>query len=205
MKRWLVLLLVCVCVAACDDATGPERGIPREFAFGDPVGDTAAFAGSVDTFPALDVRRVSGVVSDDSLVFTMEFTDLIAPAGDDAPNSFVALLGVDADDDGRTGAEAILDPFPSTSDAGVEYWIFVDPASNSNAEVQTVTQKTVGIFPASYGATSITMRIPLSAIGLRRGERFRVVGVIGTLQRFTDLIPNSASYVIMGSDIGGSE
>ena len=199
MNRWLVLLLVCVCVTGCEDSTGPECAMPPgEFAFNDPVGDTAAFAGAVDTFPALDVRRVSGEVTTNSLLFTMEFTSPIAPASDGAPNSFFATLGVDADDDSKTGVPAITDPFPNKADAGVEYWIFIDPASNSNSEVQTLTESTVGIFPASYGSNSITMRIPLSAIGACGGGRFRVVGVIGTSQRSTDLLPDSASYVIGG-------
>lgn len=198
MKSWLVLMLVCL--AACGDSTSPNDGLAREFAFDDPVGDTAFFAGSADTFPALDVRRVSGTVTADSLVFTMEFSAPIAPASDDAPNSLVATLGVDADDDSTTGIPALTDPFPSKANAGVEYWIYIDRVSNSNAEVERIPEIPVGVFPASYGASSMTMRIPLSAFGLRAGDRFRVVGVIGTSQRSTDLIPDSASFVLGGRD-----
>lgn len=197
MKSWLVLMLACV--AACGDSTRPNDRIGREFAFEDPAGDTALFAGSLDTFPALDVRRVSGVVTDDSLLFTMEFAGSIAPASDGAPNSLVATIGVDADDDSTTGVPALTDPFPSMADAGVEYWIFIDSLSNSDAEVQRIlTGSSVGIFPASYGASSITLHIPLSALGVGASQHFRVVGVIGTTQRSTDLVPDSASYVLGG-------
>lgn len=197
MKSWLVLMLVCL--AACGDSTGPNHGPATQFAFDDPVGDTAAFAGSADSFPALDVRRVSGVVTADSLLFTMEFVGPIASAGDDAPNSMAATLGVDSDDDGATGVPALTDPFPSKADAGVEYWIYIDLLSGGNAEVKRiVTNRSVGVFPASYDGSSVTLRIPLSAFGVTAGGRFRVVGVIGTSQRSTDLIPDSASYRLGG-------
>lgn len=199
MKSWPVLAFLCL--AACGDSTSPDAGIVREFAFDDPVGDTALFAGSEDSFPALDVRRVSGVVTADSLILTLELTTPIVPVSDAAPNSLAVLLGIDADDDSTTGSVAVTDPFPNRADAMVEYWILTDDMSGGNAEAQSaLTGDPVGVFPTSYGPSSITMRIPLSAIGVRAGGRFRMVGVIGTSQRSTDLIPDSASYVLGGTE-----
>lgn len=198
MKSWPVLMLACL--AACGDSTAPSDRLAREFAFDDPAGDTAVFAGSVDSFPALDVRHVSGVVTADSLTFTMEFTAPISPASDVAPNSLVATFGIDADDDSTTGIPGFTEDPSANADVGLEYWVFVDTISNGAAEVQSiVTSSSVGVFPASYGANSMTMRIPLSAIGVRAGDRFRIVGIVGTLQRSTDLIPNSKSYILGGS------
>lgn len=199
MKSWLVLALMCL--AACGDSTSPGGGLPTQFSFADAVGDTADFAGSVDTFPALDVRRVSGSVSADSLFLTLEFTAPIAPVSEGAANSLAATLGVDADNDSETGIPALTDPFPDRTNAGVEYWIYIpDLATSHDVEVESiVTRSSAGVFPASYESNSITMRIPLTAISVSAGSRFRVVGVVGTSQRSTDLIPDSASFELGGT------
>ena len=210
MKSWTALLLLCL--AACGDSTGINDGFAREFTFDDPVGDTALFAESVDSFPAIDVRRVSGTVTSDSLILTLEFVDPITRASDAAPNSLWATFGVDADDDGTTGIPVdstgdessdtppFTGPFPATTGVGAEYWIFVDPASDGDAEVyRTLTLETVGTFPASYSGSSMTMRIPLSVFGIPAAHPFRIVGNVGTSQRLTDLIPNSSSYLVGGS------
>ncbi|HEY9515521.1 MAG TPA: hypothetical protein VIQ74_07565 [Gemmatimonadaceae bacterium] len=194
MKSLLVLTLFCL--AACGDATRPDGGLFTQFSFDDPVGDTAVFGGSAGAFPALDVRRVKGWVSADSLIFTVEFTNSVAPVSDGAVNSLAATLGVDADNDPETGFEALTDSFPNKANAGVEYWIFIpDLATSHDVEVESiVTGRSTGIFPASYDSNAVTLRIPLTAIGVAPGARFRIVGVVGTTQRSTDLIPDSASY-----------
>ena len=224
MKSWLVLLLVCL--AACGDSTGTNDQFVREFAFDDSVGDTALFAGSVGSFPALDVRRVSGMVTTDSLTFTMEFAGPVASVADAAPNSLQATLAIDADDDGTTGTQVdstadstsidststdstssdstkvppFTGPFPARTGVGAEYWVFVDQLSNGAAEVRRAgTFDHVGTFPISYSGNSVTMRIPLSAIGVPAAHPFRVVGIVGTSQRLTDLIPDSSSYLLGGS------
>jgi len=208
MKGWSLLLLACL--AACgNDSTSPGGGLGSEFTFDDPVGDTALFVGSVDSFPALDARRVSGSVSTDSLVLTIEFANPIARASTGAPNSLVATLAVDADadsntglavDDGGSGSDSFTGPFPARTGLGAEYWIFVDSLSGSDAEVYRIlTQESVATYPATYGASSVTIQLPLSVLGVRAGERFRVVGVVGNPQRLTDIIPDSGSYEVGGS------
>lgn len=220
MKSWLALLFVCL--AACGDSTGPNDRFAREFAFDDSVGDTALFAGSVGSFPALDVRRVSGTVTTDSLIFTLEFTGPVASVTSAAPNSLQATLAIDADNDGTTGTPVdstgdststdstssdttskvppFTGPFPARTGVGAEYWVFVDLLSNGDAEVRrALTLDPVGTFPVSYVGSSVTMRIPLSAIGVTAAHSFRIVGIVGTSQRLTDLIPDSSSYLVGGS------
>ncbi|HET7551084.1 MAG TPA: hypothetical protein VFK04_07325 [Gemmatimonadaceae bacterium] len=209
MKLWPLLLLACL--AACgDDSSGPSRAIDREFAFDDPVGDTALFAGSVDSFPALDVRRVSGAAGADSLIFTMEFVGAVARANNTTPTSLVATIAVDSDDDSTTGLPldddsaggsfSFTGPFPARTGVGAEYFVFVDSISGSNAEVYSIlTDESVAIFPMTYNESTVTMRIPVAALGIRAGERFRVVGVVGNTQRLTDIIPDEGSYEVGGS------
>jgi hypothetical protein len=225
MKVWPLLLLACL--AACgDDSSGPSRVLDREFAFDDPVGDTALFAGDPGTFAALDVRRVSGTVTDDSLIFTVEFVGSVTSAAEGTPNFVVAAFGVDADNDGSTGTPvdstgtpvdstgAPMDstsdsssvvppftgPFPARTGVGAEFFIFVDDLSGGDAEVfRTLTLDAVGTFPVSYDGKSMTTRIPLSAIGVTPADSFRIVGVLGTPQRLTDIIPDSGSFEVGGS------
>lgn len=210
MKSGLALLLVCL--AACGDSTGTNDQVGKEFAFDDPVGDTALFAGSSADYPALDVRRVSGTVTADSLIFRMEFVSAVASAADAEPHSLQASFGVDADDDGMTGipidstddlppdVPPFTDPFPSRTGVGVEYWIFIDAQSGGQAEVyRALTLETAGPFPVSYDGSTMTMRIPLSAIGVPAGSTFRIVGIAGTTQRVTELFPDSASYLVGGA------
>jgi hypothetical protein len=209
MKGWPLLLLACL--AACgDDSSGPGRVADKEFAFDDPVGDTALFAGGVDSFPALDVRRVSGAVASDSLRFTMDFVDPIARAMPTASNSLIATIAIDVDGDSTTGlpldadstggSSSFTGPVPARTGVGVEFVIFVDSISGSDAEVYSILAgQSVATFPMTYGESSATMQIPLSILGIRAGTLFHVVGVIGNPQRLTDIIPDEGNFEVGGS------
>lgn len=209
MKGWPLLLLACL--AACgDDSSGPNRGIDREFSFDDPVGDTALSTGSTDSFPALDVSRVSGAAGADSLIFTMEFVGSVTRASTTTPSSLVATIAIDSDDDSTTGLPldddsaggslSFTGPFPARTGVGAEFFVFVDSISGSDAEVYSIlTDQSLAIFPMTYSESAVTMRIPLSALGVRSGGRFRVVGVVGNTQRLTDIIPDEGSYEVGGS------
>lgn len=209
MKVWPLLLLACL--AACgDDSSGPGQVVDKEFAFDDPVGDTASFDGGETSYQALDARHVSGVVSSDSLTLTMDFVDPIARAIPVAANSLIATIAIDVDADSTTGLPLDADstgdqfsftgPFPARTGVGAEYLVFVDSISGSDAEVYSIlTDESVATYPMTYGESSATMQIPLSAFGISPGVRFRVVGVVGNPERLTDIIPDDGSY-----DVGGS-
>lgn len=192
-KRWLPAVVMLL-FAACGDSTGLGANQGR-FDFADPAGDTVASAGSADTLPALDALEMGGSTDRDTLVLTLRFAEPVS-SGDQAPNSVVALLEVDADADTATGIPALTDPFPRTAQMGVDYYIFIPGDSGSGAEVQNIATQSSTEYPASYGATSVTVRVPLEAIGAPQ-RTFRVVGLVGTPQRPTDLLPNTGSYTIV--------
>ena len=208
MKLWPLLLLACL--AACgDDSSGPGRVPATDFAFDDSVGDTALFDRSVDDFPAIDVRRVSGAAGADSLIFTMEFVGEVARASNTTPTSLIATIAIDSDNDSTTGLPlddsasdslSFTGPFPAMTGVGAEFFVFVDSISGSDAEVYSIiTDQSVAIFPMTYSESSVTMRIPLAALGIRNGDPFRVVGVVGNTQRLTDIIPDEGAYEVGGS------
>lgn len=210
MKGWHLLLLACL--AACgDDSSGPGRVVAdKEFAFDDPVGDTALFAGSVDSFPALDASRVSGVVGNDSITLMIEFVDPISRARSTiSANSLIATIAVDIDGDSSTGLPLDEDfgngqfsftgPFPAKTGLGAEFLVFVDSISGSDAEVYSIlTDQSIATFPMTYDESSATMQIPLAVFGIRAGAPFRVVGVVGNPQRLTDIIPDEGNYQVGG-------
>ena len=209
MKVCSLLLLACL-VACGDDSSGPGRVLAKEFAFDDPVGDTSLSTGSVNGFPALDVRRVSGAAGADSLIFTMEFVGEVARASNTTPASLIATIAIDSDDDSTTGLPLDDDsagdslsftaPFPARTGVGAEFFVFVDSISGSDAEVYSIlTDQSVAIFPMTYTESTVTMRIPLAAFGIRNGEPFRVVGVVGNTQRLTDIIPDEGAFEVGGS------
>lgn len=209
MKLWPLLLLACL--AACgDDSSGPGRVADKEFSFDDAVGDTALLADSAVSNAALDVQRVSGVVSSDSLTLTLEFVDPIVRATTIAPNSLIAAIAIDADDDSTTGValdegsgsdSSFTAPFPAQTGMGVEYFVFVDAISGGDADVtySLFIDQTLASYPMTYGERSATMQIPLSVFGIRAGARFRVMGTVGNPQRITDIVPDEANYEVGGS------
>jgi hypothetical protein len=209
MKGWTLLLLACL--AACgDSSTGPGHVAGKEFSFDDPVGDTALVAGGADSDAALDVRRVSGVVSGDSLTLTLEFVDPIVRASTIEPNSLIAAIAIDADDDSTTGValdegsgsdSSFTAPFPAQTGMGAEYYVFLDAISEGNADVtySLFIDQTLASYPVTYTEKSATMQIPLSIFGIRAGARFRVMGTVGNTQRITDIVPDSGSYLLGGS------
>ncbi|HEX6533477.1 MAG TPA: hypothetical protein VF041_02705 [Gemmatimonadaceae bacterium] len=191
MKRWLPAALLAI--LACGDSTAPvaERST---FDFSDPAADTISFAGSDTIHPALDVVEVSGTAARDTLVLTVRFAGAIQ-SGSAAPNAAVGLIELDVDADSATGIPAVTDEFANTAGIGVEFYVFVPGAGDAGVEVQDIATMQSAQFPASYTADAVTMRIPFSAIGDPTGA-MRLIGLMGTSQRATDLFPNGGSYLI---------
>lgn len=194
MKRWLPAAVLAI--LACGDSTAP-RADRTAFDFSDPAGDTISFAGSDTTYPALDVVEVSGTAAHDTLVLTVRFAEPVH-SGSAAPNAAIGRIELDVDADSATGIPAMTDEFTNTAGIGVEFYVFVPGAGDVGVEVQDVATQQSAQFPATYTADAVTMRIPFSAIGDPTGA-VRLIGLMGTSQRATDLFPNSGSYLIEGA------
>jgi hypothetical protein len=191
-NRCLPVVVLALLAACGDSATSPAAGQGR-FEFTDPAGDTVATTASADTFPALDATEVSGATAGDTLTLTIRFARPVAP-GDRAPNSVVARLEVDADADTATGIPPTA-PFVGSAHLGVDFYVFIPGSSGAGADVQDIATQQSTEYPASYGTSDVTIRIPLAALGAPV-DSFRFVGVVGTPQRATDLLPDAGSYTI---------
>lgn len=188
--RIAVLVLV---LAACGDSVGPasQRG---RFDYSDPAGDTVAYAGSDTTWPALDAAEVSGSTGQDTLRLAIRFATPIA-SGSSAHNSVVGLVEVDADADSATGIPALTGPFTSTPAIGIEYYIYIPASSGSGVDVEDIVTGHITRYDAAYSGSTVTMRIPLAAFGSPAGA-MRMVALLGTPQRATDIVPNQGNLLL---------
>lgn len=186
-------IVVLSLLAACGDSTTSPGTSQGRFDFSDPAGDTVATTASADTFPALDAIEVSGSTDRDTLTLTIRFAHPVQ-SGDQAPNSVVARLEVDADADTATGIPPTT-PFEGSARLGVDFYVFIPDTSGTGADVQDIATQQSTAYPASYGGSDVTIRIPLAALGAPE-DSLRFVGLVGTSQRATDLLPNAGSYTI---------
>jgi hypothetical protein len=152
----------------------------------DPAGDTLnTFAETTPTPPAIDLLSLRGDFKRDSLILTATFSE--------APNFLSGYVEFDIDDNASTG-----DPYP--------------PLSNSYGASATIGREYVLSFwgpdvvildlslhgspvHASYSGSTVVVRIPMSLLGNDDGN-FSFVGVIGTMDRATDVFPNTGEMIV---------
>lgn len=193
-RRRIVAALALCALAACNDTT--RAGDSRiTFTLNDPVGDTVADQGS-GLYPALDAQRLSGYVTADSIIFSIVFTGPVAAPTAEQPNSALALIGIDADADSTTGIPAYTGPFGGGSQVGDEYEITVPDPTGASAEVHDNVLGGDVLYPVTFDGDSMTLRLPISAISTF-STPLRMVAVVGTLERPTDILPNGG-YLQIG-------
>jgi hypothetical protein len=150
----------------------------------DPAGDTLdTSAETTPTPPAIDLLSLRGDFKRDSLILTATFSE--------APNFLAGYVAFDIDDDASTG-----DPYPSVSYGasaaiGREYML-----SFWGSDVAILDLSLHGSpVHASYSGSTVVVRIPMSLLGNDDGN-FSFVGVIGTMDRATDVFPNTGEMAV---------
>jgi hypothetical protein len=181
----IALSLALVLLAACSDATRPIQST-RIVELTDPVGDTLPGGGRS---PALDVSALDVEMTTDSITLTLRFTSPVLP------DSIAGILEIDADANASTGFAPFTAGYRSDTGVGVEYSILVPGTTSDVVDVYDIATKSTTSVPASYAGNALTMRIPRAALGSPRG-RVRLVGVIGTVERPTDLLPNTGNWTL---------
>lgn len=171
-------------------ATAPAAGV-LAFNLIDPAGDTL-------TTPApgqprgIDLLSLRGDFKGDSLIVTSTFS---APVtfGLSAPNSLVGFLEFDIDDNAATGSVPISNSFGASANVRIEFVLTY--FSSTGAQITVGSQTGSTPVTASFSGTTVVARIPMTALGNDDGN-FTIVGVIGTVDRPTDVFPNTGQTTV---------
>ncbi|MGI8496952.1 MAG: hypothetical protein ACR2OG_05130 [Gemmatimonadaceae bacterium] len=188
------LLLTLTGLAACGgDTTRPSGDGKTRFAFTDPVNDTLPFSQS-GSFRAMDARELAGYVSNDSLVLVVRYTRPVASPNADNASSVFGYIELDVDENVQTGREPLSTNFGIQRSIGVDYVVgLFDSAGYAFAD--NATTNASNPVPIVFDADSETVRVPLSYLNLADG-RFRMYALVGTVDRPTDILPNTGVYTV---------
>lgn len=161
------------------------------FQLTDPAGDTLnTFPETTPTPPAIDLLSLRGDFERDYLILTATFSDAL--------NFVRGYVEFDIDDDPSTGGPFISTVYGGSGNLGRDY---VLSFSGSNAGIsdgspnQPPNPVSVQV---SYSGSTVVLRVPMSLFGNDDGN-FSLVGVIGTMDRATDLFPNSGLTTVRRS------
>ena len=169
----------------------PDAGIPA-FNLTDPAGDTLGVGPTSARPKAHDVLGVRGDYKRDSVIVVFTFGGPVTPVSS-GPEGVGGVLEIDIDNNGSTGARAFSNSFGATSSIGVEYVVDLFSATATSTRLSTPAGDGPGVtVPASFSGSTLTVRIPLQLLGNDDGN-FAFVGTIGTVDRPTDIFPNSGA------------
>ncbi len=132
--------------------------------FGSRLADV--FVPPIPTQQAPDVRSISGVVSGQSLIITLDFENPItAPSVNvNAVNAVGGLIDLDLDQNAATGSPS----FDAEPQLGVEVFIDLDSEADNPGQVGLfdITSNTeISKLPITYAPESLVITVPLSLLG----------------------------------------
>jgi hypothetical protein len=125
---------------------------------------------------------------------TITFSASVAPGALEQANSVGGLVELDMDDHALTGEPPISNFFGASAALGVDFVIDLFTATSQGAYVLSVAGQEV-LVPASFAGNSAVVRIPMSFLGSDDGN-FGWVGVVGNMDRPTDVVPNSGPSLV---------
>lgn len=159
----------------------------------DPAGDT--IPGPAGKPKGIDLVSVRGEYKRDSLILWLNFSEPVEPSSSSAPNSVTGFFELDLDDNSTTGSSAMSNESGASATLGVDYrFVLKSPDAGVIDLVNLATQTSVRL-EVSYVENSVVIRAPMSALGNDDGS-FSFVGAIGTLDRLTDVFPNSGQVSV---------
>jgi len=169
-------------------AIAPDAGV-QAFLISDAAGDTIPTSAS-GFMKAHDVVSVRGEFKRDSLIVTFTFTGPVGPISAGGPAAVGGYLEFDTDESGATGIVPSGNAFGGSAGLGVDYQVNLFDATSSSAALRAISTGANASVAASFAGNSIVLRIPMRLLGNDDG-RFAVVGILGTIERPTDLFPNT--------------
>ena len=191
----LVLAVALGCGGGDDDIVAPRIG---QDAMSDPLGDT--LASTFATAHAHDVLNFRATPEGESLVVWVHFAHDVQPFSSGGRNGVLGIMDLDVDGDPATGGVALADHFGATSGIGAEWSLFLEDSvaaagDHRVAVVNVATQEVFWVAGSFEGAT-VTARVPLAMLRAQPGARIRMVGVVGSVERASDIFPNEGSMLI---------
>jgi hypothetical protein len=163
-------------------AIAPDSGI-LAFNLVDPAGDTLnTFAETATTPKAIDLLSLRGDFKGDALIFTATFSE---------PLTFVrGYIEFDIDDDASTGGPFFSTAYGGSGFLGRDYLLSLYGSSAGISDNSANQPPNPVPIQVTYSGSTVVIRVPMSLLGNDDGN-FSFVGVLGTVDRPTDVFPNS--------------
>jgi hypothetical protein len=173
-------------------AIAPDAGI-LAFNASDPGADTLPYVGPPAPI-ALDLVGIRGDFKRDSLILTLTFSSAVSDGALGGSNGLFGLLEFDIDDRITTGESPEANAFGATASLGIDFLLDL---FDENGTRETVLYAATGqqIVPSTVSGNTMVVRIPMQLLGSDDGS-FSVVGVIGLIDRATDIIPNTGGVLV---------
>ena len=146
----------------------------------DPAGDFRTYSSSEPYPPVapIDLLSLRGEFKRDSLILTATFAD--------PPFSIRGYVEFDIDDDQSTGTPFISTFYGGSGNLGRDYVLSFDAGTAGILQGAVYSPVAVQV---SYSANTVVLRVPMSLLGNDDGN-FSFVGVIGPLDKTSDVFPN---------------
>lgn len=202
--------------------TGPATGT-HTFAGGDtvtitlaadcttiPMGEvgTTHSEASVDTLanednnpnPAHDVVTVRGRYTPGFLIVVLRFARSVIPATGQHPGALYGFVELDADENVATGfPEPFINGYGGSATQGVDYGLLLhqmDSVSMTLVKVNTAPEPAIiaGRVRARFDTDSVVVFLPLNK--LNDDGKLTLTATVGTLDRATDIVPNSGQILL---------
>ena len=129
----------------------------------DPVGDRVPGAGGVPP----DLIAYQGLVIDGMVVFHMRLNQTANSSAVGGPNAVHGFIEIDIDQNPATGNAPIIDTRPggTRTNMGIEYRIVIQLQNGRHQVSVLPSGSTVFWATAAFSGRTITIRVPLSALG----------------------------------------
>jgi len=193
IRSALLAIFLGALVSACGDSdpSGPKADA-LVFTHADPVGDTTIIPVSQGMPRAIDLLSLRGDLKRDSLILTLTFAEPVLHASANAANSLAGFIEIDIDDNRATGNTPASNFFGGSANLGINYVVAISGDNPSRVDLLSARDSSSSPVLSTFLGNVVTIRVPMAKLGRDDGN-FSVVGVIGTLDRPTDVFPNTGA------------
>jgi hypothetical protein len=176
-------------------AIAPDSGI-LAFNLVDPAGDTLnTFAETTPTPQAIDLLSLRGDFKGDALILTATFSRPVT-SEINAPNFLRGIIEFDIDDNPGTGGPFFSTSYGGSGSLGMDYRLGFSGLDAGISDNSPAPQPPNPLpIQVSYSGSTVVLRVPMLLLGNDDGN-FSLVGVIGTMDRPTDVFPNSGLITV---------